>query len=255
MWGKYNIDTDKSYVCAVGKKKIFIKKRNKEWLLHEGSKELSNGCEFVSCDTSEMEDWNVVVADKNNTINILPSLPNLPVVVRPQYSFKLLPAMHIELFVNIPVWVQFYAGIQKKENLLADIPVMQLSNTWFGDPDNGSLCYSLPGNIYSHLLPDQIPSYMAVCTLKIFNDASTTLDFQRLLLQLDAVNLYLSNGVLYTNEIKVKFKGENQVSDFMISKQTPSFVQNAKHLAHPRNTDKDGVLKKSYYFFKSLTDF
>lgn len=258
MWKKYVIDENKVYFWKLGESEFWIKKKYKEWqIATKTNTEQANEIVIAAEVNAPVEvDWKSFIADKNNTLNIVPALPNLPVVVRPQNSFKLLPNMNVQLYVHIPVWIQLYAGTVKRENLIHEFPSQELSNTWFGDPDNGVLSYSLNNLVHISIEKEiLLRNNEVLCPVRIANEASLPLDFQRLSLLSEFLNIYTKNNLLYASEIKVKFKGENIVSDINYLQNAPTFIENSKHLALPRNPEKSSVLKKSFHFIKSLTDY
>jgi hypothetical protein len=257
MWTKYTIDNDSIYFWKIGNIEFWIRKINKEWQIATKSvKEDDN--KFVTAnivsDSGNLE-WKSFIADKTRTLTILPAMPDRPLVLRPQNTLKLLPEMSVQLYVHIPVWIQLYSGTARKENLICEFANTTLSSTWFGDPDNGVLSYSLPDDLNTSFEKSALLSHKVLCPLKITNNAASILDFQRLSLQVEFFNIYAEKSLLFTNEIKVKFKGENNVSDISYSNQAPSFITNSKLISAARNLERNSVLKKSFHFIKSLTDY
>lgn len=162
--------------------------------------------------------------------------------------------MNINIYVNIPLWIQFYAGADNKDKFIYELSVFELSCTWFGEPDNGILSYSLFSPITTSLQKNSLKNEEALCPIKIYNESGTTLDFQRLAISVDFLNIYSENNLLYTNEIKVSYKGEKIISEIKYSQQAPGFLKEYKHLSRPRNPEKNNVLRKSFHLIKSLTD-
>ncbi len=257
MWKKYTIEPNKIYYWKLGACEFWVKKQNKEWQI--ASKNFNEPLMETSIakevDEPNDVEWKSFIADKSNLLNIVPALPDRPVVVKPNNTFKLLPNMNVQLYVHIPVWIQLYSGSAKKENLVYEFSSYELSSTWFGYPDNGILSYSLTNSIDTSFDKSSLANFKTVCPIKITNDCQTALDFQRLSLLVEFLNIYSENNLLFTSETKVKFKGENVVSEINYGQSAPSFIENPKHLASPRNPEKNNVLKKSFHFIKSLTDY
>ena len=136
-----------------------------------------------------------------------------------------------------------------------EIPLRELSSTWFGDPDNGILSYSLPKGSYGSLGSNNPKGYEIICPVRITNSSTGQLDFQRLCLHVDFLGIYYGQNYLYTNETRVRYKGENIISDIHYTNQPPPSVENTKQLSSPRNQEKSNVFKKSFHLIKSLTDY
>lgn len=256
MWTKYNIEKDKVYFWQFGVTEFWVKKLDKKWLVAYRNSKVSSKQIIKAKMVEEPVDieFQTCIGDRGNTLNVVPSLPKLPVVLRPFNSYKVLPKTTAHIYVHIPVSINLYAGSVKDENLLAEIPGEELSNTWFGAPDSGELAVAVKNNFYSDADNTHFKVNDVMCPVRITNDAETSLDFQRMLLHVEYVAIYSSNQKLYTNEIKVKFKGESAVSDINYSSQSPSFLEGAKQVAAARNPDKFNVLKRTFYFIKSLTE-
>ncbi len=87
--------------------------------------------------------WNrYIYKSELNIIRFVPYLPDRPVVVDPESPIRILPDNSALFFVSIPSWIRIFTGTQEKIMLL-EVPAEVLSNTWFGDPMEGELCYSL----------------------------------------------------------------------------------------------------------------
>lgn len=257
MWNKYTIEKDKVYYWKFGFVEFWVKKIDKKWkIASQTLQELSD--ETITAKVvgePESADWHTSIGDKSNTLTLAPALPIRPVVVKPLNPFKLLPNTIVQLYVHIPVTIQLYAGAVKEENKLIELPGKELSSTWFGAPDNGELAFAVKNNFYTDISSELLENNEVLCPVKITNSADGILDFQRLMVHVEFVSIYIHQKKMYTNEIRVKFKGESTVSDISYAHTAPSFLEGAKQLAASRNPEKYSVLKKSFFFIKSLTDY
>lgn len=257
MWGNYSIEKDKTHHWKLGDTDIWVRKIDKEWLIASKTRSENENQDLSTVDSGHHEglEWFSIVTDKSMSLTVLPALPDRPVVVKPKSVFNLLPNMSIQLYIHIPLWIQFYQASHKSETLLYELPGIGLSSTWFGNTDNGVLSYTNPKEVFTRLDTDSLHPYEAICPVKITNKDTTMLNFQRLLINVELLSLYSHKQMIYTGEIKVIFKGENVVADIQYVSSAPSFIENARHLSKPRNTERKNVLRKSFHFIKSLTDY
>jgi hypothetical protein len=257
IWTKYNLEREKVYHWKFGTLELFIRKIGKEWQIANKTSETPEESDELANVVPEPEnvEWKSFIADKNDSLKILPALPDRPVVIKPDNTFKLMPGKAVQFFINIPVWIQLYSGSAQKENLMFEIPLRELSSTWFGDPDNGILSYSLPKGSYGSLGSNNPKGYEIICPVRITNSSAGQLDFQRLCLHVDFLGIYYDQKYLYTNETRVRYKGENIISDIHYTNQPPPSVENTKQLSSPRNQEKSNVFKKSFHLIKSLTEY
>lgn len=257
MWEKHTIEKGKTYMCSAGDRILWINKQENKWqVLNQKRDDLRKALTIAEeSDMPENAKWETFVADKSNLLNILPALPDRPIVIKPMESFKLLPKSNIHLFIPIPLWIQLYAGQSKKKRLVYEIPAIELSSTWLGEPDSGILAYSLRLNPSSQYDKTALKAYEVLCPIKVSNDSANTLDFQRFLLNVEQLTIYSENDLLYTNEVHIRFKEENVISEVNYPPKSPAIIENAKHIAEPRNMERRGALVRSFYFFKSLTQY
>ena len=257
MWEEKSIEEAKVYYGKLGNTCFWISRNGKEWkIAPESIQELPDTIDITMVeDYPEGMKWNSYIANGHPILSFLPALPDRPVVIKPKNTFQLLPGMNTQLYFHIPVWIQFYSGSITKENLITELPSSQLSSTWFGDSDNGVLSYSLQSELNTQLKQTGQLHNETLCAVTIINNSSTILNIQRLLLNVEFLSIYCENDHLFTSEIKLSFKGENAISDVHYSPHAPSFLEGSRLLTTPRNPERKNVLRKSFHFVKSLTEY
>ena len=256
MWSKILIEQGSTYYWKLGFKEIYLQKRNKEWLfslqdLQETAKDLICGEQASPPVNAE---WLTFIGDTGNTVLSLPAFPDRPIVVKPKTALKVLPEKEVLLFIEVPLYIQFYSETNKSENLIFECSSQELSSTWFGEFDDGTLAYSLPLDISTAFEKHKHAGHNIICPVRLINDSSMTLDVQRFLLNGEYLTIYKDKKELWSNEVKIKFKGESEFSDVQYVNQPPSFVKNAVQIANARSSKSTNVFSKSFHFIKSLTE-
>lgn len=258
MWSKLSIENRSTHFWKVANKIIYIRKRNKEWLYSINDTDTyMNVIDYGVQNNEEIDaDWLTVVGDKSSALNILPALPDRPIVVKPETTLKILPGKNVLVFIRVPIWLQFYAGTKKKENLVFECSSKELSSTWFGEPDSGTLAYSLRLKPDAQLFekPKSFTNHI-ICPIRLTNDSNMPLDVQRLLLHGEYLNIYGERNELYTNEVKIKFKGISEISDVQYSNQAPSYSKHSCQISSARSSKTKNVITKSFHYIKSLTNY
>ena len=199
---------------------------------------------------SEGLDWaRWIVGDETNTFQVLPIMPDRPVVVHPELPVKI-PTGHKALFfVSIPVWLRALAG-EKKPIELCEVPVLILSNTWFGDTMSGQLCYSLRSRARRQIKDSETNPSRAICPVKIRNNSPRQLDIERLCIHVVHLKTYSGDKNLWTNEVTITFRGDDQVAKIDYSRERPAFEPIGEILSEARAPIKETILKKSIGSFK-----
>jgi len=195
-------------------------------------------------------DWGRWVVGTNaDTIKLIPLTPDRPVVVRPEVPLKI-PTNHEALFfVSFPIWVRIVAGKSSQLNLY-EVPSVLLSNIWFGDPMSGELCYSLRSRARRKINNSEPSPHRAICPVRIRNLSTKQLDIERFCVHVEHLKIYNGSDKLWTNEINITFKGENEVSQVQYAQSPPTFEPVRNVISEARIPLKKPLLKKSLSDFK-----
>src|SRR5680860_1349986 len=118
---------------------------------------------------------------KSNSLIISPSLPAKPLVFKGS-GLNVLPGQKITFFLKIPLSFQIYFSKIQPENLLKEISYKRLSDTWFGEPDNGEPAFSLGSEYYLDMNEIEITDFEAICPVTVQNNSNTILNAQRLII-------------------------------------------------------------------------
>ena len=138
---------------------------------------------------------------------------------------------------------------------LWEVPSVVRSNIWFGDTLSGELCYSLVSRARRHVEDADHPLYKAICPVKIRNESAHMLNVDRFCVHVEHLIVYGGVRLLWTNEVTIRFQGEDQISRVDYTNQRPNLEAHVKLLTPPRVPQRDTLLKRSLGTFARLTDF
>ncbi len=183
-----------------------------------------------------------------------PCLPDRPVIVRPLDSLVVPPGGESRLFLAIPLSAQIFAGGKPNENSLEDkqllttIPSHVLSDTWFGDPVQGELGYSLkiPAMRDPAGLPD-LPN-LVHCPLVVKNHDNQPLAVQKLCLRGEFLRIFQGSEFLWTPEVMLEQTDRSGMSLVSYATDAPTEaganpVMLAEHRERPQ---KGGLLRRTF---------
>ena len=251
IWNKFELTEGKTYGWAIKGCKIWVQKHPDNWSVSTEYPE--NKEEYWIAKESDEEnnkEWKKYIVKNPKYLYFLPVMPDLPVVLKPKNSIKILPKQGYKFYINIPVWIQLYHNQKSEETLLDQFPVVPLSNTWFGEPDSGELAYSYNHDFFDFqglATPDPAE---ALCPVQIINQSPKTLDFQRLLIRMENLSIYRHQDRLIASQTHIEYKGQDQIN--RISFIRDHSFENLKLLSNPRNPEKGNILNKSFDFIKNL---
>ncbi|HIJ53174.1 MAG TPA: DUF432 domain-containing protein [Planctomycetes bacterium] len=256
IWNRSNIGSGEILRSQIGPLLLWFRKIEDE--LHVAFERLpdpdtivdATGPVAVNVVESEGLDWGRwIVGAETNVVQVLPIMPDRPVVVHPELPVKI-PTGHKALFfVSIPIWLRVLAG-EKKPIELCEVPVLILSNTWFGDTMSGELCYSLRSRARRQITDSEPNPSRTICPVKIRNTSPKQLNVERLCVHVEHLKTYSGGKNLWTNGITITFRGEEQVSKIEYSSNPPAFEPVGEILSEARTPVKETILKRSIGSFK-----
>ncbi|MBI9097839.1 MAG: DUF432 domain-containing protein [Spirochaetaceae bacterium] len=192
------------------------------------------------------------ILDREHHLYLNPSLPDLPVVIKPPVELSILPGCSLKTYVEIPLVLELAYGSIKKKQVLQEYPVKSLSRSWFGDPDSGEIAYYLESPMEFDNKTINPDSCCIQCPVTITNKSSQLLSLERMILRVPYLTLYKGKNSLYSNRTRITYRGQDQVSQIVIQKNPPEVNEELKILSLPRQAIDSGLLRKSFYFIKTL---
>jgi len=199
--------------------------------------------------------WLRFITGSGEEIIVRPALPDRPVIVRPRSPVAILPGRSARFFVRIPAWVSIIAAHGERREILIQRPVVRLSNTWFGEPDSGELCYSFASPLAATPAEAESTPFTVVCPIAIRNEAAGPLDFQRLCVRVQYLSLYAGKESLATNELDFHYRGADQSSPITFQEEPPDFERDVRRISGPQVSPSKNLIQKSFEYFKSLTTY
>ena len=261
LWEPKQLSSEDWYQARIGPLAIWLRRSQGDWYVaHEreaglGQAEDAPAALHLAQNKASVDrlTWNRWVSGKEAAqVRLLPCLPDRAVVIRPRYPLNVPRGKEVLFFVSLPVWTRVLVG-QAGPEMLCELPTVVLNNTWFGDPITGELCYSLKTRVLRQIEMVENRPHMAVCPVLIRNQALADLDFQRICIRVEYLSLYRGQTRLWTNQVEVQFHGENLNSTIIPGRQAPGFEPTAEKLSEARLPAERSLLKKSFFFLKSLT--
>ena len=257
-WEPVKIDKYTDYYWQAGPLSLWIRRNEDEWLVaYESQSANADSEEFIIAQKREnpgtLEPTRYVLSENSGIIQLLPVLQDRAVVVGSEIPVRILPKNRALFFVSIPVWIRILIGEKKNRITLTEIPTINLSNTWFGDPMTGELGYSLTTSA-RRSIEDSIPSlYRAVCPVWIINSSQAALDFQKLSIHVEHLRVYGGKLRIWTNEVRITFTGEDQLSRIDFSDKKPALEEGCTMISDERTPVDKSLLKKSVSILRYFT--
>jgi len=198
--------------------------------------------------------WRHYLHRDSSAMQPAPVLPDRPVVMRPDRALTLLPGQSTIFFLELPVWFRLSTTGHPPVKVFEE-PLNVLSRTWFGDPVNGELCWGLATRLHHSIGSVDSAADRAVCPLMIENDSESDLEFQKICLHVENLNIFRGTRHLWTNSLHVVFKGPEQATQIEIVRTAPEFEEGMVALSEARLPSSGWNIRRTFGMLKYFTDF
>jgi hypothetical protein len=172
-------------------------------------------------------------------IRLTPRLADRPVVARPLTSTELPPGERATLLVSTVLWARIEIGAQ----VLAELPTLRPSDTWFGpDTLEGELCYASQTRARLHMNNVQVSAFRAITPVSIRNDGDDNLKLERLNVPVPHLTLYCDGTRFWTSALSVVREENLATAKLRIEASPPP---RAITVAPPRRPIRGGVFDRA----------
>lgn len=254
FWKKYDFADNQTLIFKAGYAEVYIKHIQNGWLVKSQLNDQAAD-ELIVDEVADLADDSDVLhffTGKSHELLVMPALPNKAVVFRNNKNIKLSAGESANLFLRIPLTMQFYFQEVKDENRLMEIPLQRLSDTWFGEIDSGEPAYSIGSNYDNSFSEVRATAWEAVSSVEIINNTAGVLELQRLILRVEDFNIYLKNNQLLTSHATIEFKGQEQAGSVNLGLRKDIHGEKPVLAAKPRSSDTKNLLRRSFFFIKNM---
>ena len=157
-------------------------------------------------------------SEDSHALRLVPVMPDRAVVVRPDAPLTLNAGRSVDFFVGIPVWLALHE-ISSTPQFLIEVPTRLLSDTWFGEPDDGELCYASVTSA-RRFIDEMDPRPNRVITrLEVRNDNEESLQIERICLRTQWLPVFANHSRLWTPNGRIIYRGVNQASQIIFGRR------------------------------------
>lgn len=254
FWKKYEFAENQTLLFKGGFVEVFVKRISNGWLIKNRIPDHPDSelqVEEVNTFDNDADVFHFRTG-KSPVLHVVPAMPNKSVVFRNNKNIKISAGESANLFFRIPLTIQFYFQEVKDENRLLEIPLQRLSDTWFGEPDNGEPAFSIGSNYDIDFSEITVLPWEAVTSVEIINKTTGVFDLERLILRVEEFSLFLKNNKLLSNHVAIEFTGADHDGSVNLTERKDLHGQKPLIIARPRTLGTRNLLRKSFYFIKNI---
>ncbi len=225
-------------------------------------------------DKPEEVEWKrVVPRTMEATVHFSPVMADRPVVVRAQFPLTVNPRAATTVYADLPVWIRVSSGASTTTTgqdsascgvaageFLYESPVKTLSNTWYGGPLTGKLCYTLDTTL--HYDPELIRrgDIVAGCRLTITNQTRRPFSVGKVAVFANLLSVYrIGEGIAsplpagyWTEDARAILIGDEELA-VGVGDKPPA--PGARLVGPARERTSENILKKSLILLKKISNY
>jgi len=261
-WGRRTLDPEETTTLRLGTRSLWIRAEDGEiWIAHREAADVeADGAETPvraspDPDPPEGVEWSRWATPKREREVILqPALPDRTVVLKPERSFKLMNRSQARVFVRVPLWirVELVPTAGGDPELLAEIPSLVMSDTWWGDFMEGELAYWLPTTARREMRLDLHLPHLAVCPLELVNRSGTDLAVEKLAFRVPHLSLFVHQAHFWADQARVTYQDDVAGSQIELAGRTPEEAEGGALVGEPRTPALKGFRARTFDRFRHL---
>lgn len=244
LWGDRTLEEDKMDFISIGNLHLWLLYKDADlWIGYQYS--TGGPSDTDDQDPPEDLDWSRWAREGDiQKIQLLPVFPDLPLVVKSEYSLNISSGTKIQVFARIPIWIRI--SVAHNEYQLMEIPIIKLSRTWFGTPLEGELCYHATTKARRSLSKVDPKPYLVNCPIQISNKSQEDLNFENFCYRVERLKIFQNNMGLWADETQVIYHGESLNSDIIMTGKLPEGIKEEQLLTRPRKEVKKSLATRTF---------
>jgi len=200
------------------------------------------------------ESWVRWAVGQDEDVRLEPATPDRLVVVSPEHSFHLPPKARARIYLRLPVFLKMVVRSSSGAvSVIADLPSLVLSDTWWGDPTEGELAYWITTKARRELSADLFVPYFAMSALALENGSAEPLPVERFAVRVPHLGLFDADGRLWTGETRVRYESVSEGSRIRFTGRPPAEAGAAVQVAPARDPQSRGFHARTFQRLKSFS--
>jgi hypothetical protein len=249
IWGEHQTTENKIGTIKIGPLTILHKAvANEVWISHSTTD--TGEKEIIQDDHYNWSRW-ALTGDENTAIRLQPVFPDRPVIVLPEFPFRLVPGADVKIYTRIPVNVMITAA-GKARRQLTEVPSVIMAKTWFGAFTEGEACFWLTTRARRAVTGEIFLPHLVVCPIHIKNNSDAELHVEKLAIRVQRMSIFNLDNKLWSDNIEIHQKGAGDHSDVHMTGKIPDEAKGAELIAAPRTPLKKSFAERTFKILHDL---
>lgn len=241
-WGRHTVDAGRLDFWQIGPLHLWVQHLPHQWRLNwtQSGDWLEPRIRAVpgahgETPPADAQQVNCLFGESRDELIFAPALADRPVVTRLTSPVQILPDEQVTLYVVSPLWLRLEMAQPSK--VLQEIPIYRMSDTWFGPPTNGELCYASSGPAFLQLRDVPLRLHCVITAMTIKNLGTKPLPLQKIKVPLPRLSLFYSPRTgFWTDTVTLESRGgeDTEMASLKLERQPPADASPTQFVTGPR---------------------
>lgn len=249
-WLPRSITINQCWHLAIGPLSIYVERSAGEWLLsyqQHTEQDVFNRVLHEPLDSwpESLKVQRYVFKKPPSQWQLLPCLMDRPVVVKTRQPIFIPPGECINFYLSTPLCTQLRLGSML---VAQEIPVMRLSDTWFGPSTReGQLCYAAKTHARHNLADVPLRPHRAVTPLKINNRSDKMLSIDKISLPVPMLSVFArKDHTLWTEAVTLEHHSNQPLAKLKIERTLPEGIHMDQRISSARQPAEHATLIRAF---------
>lgn len=182
-------------------------------------------------------------------IQVLPSCPSKPLIIKGVPDLKLHPGASVAAYITVPLTVKIVGISGEKTTVLWECDSRTLSQAWIGEPDQGTLGFSLFDRF---ILGKNYPAtheWEITCPIELINNSKEDFSPSKLFIDTRLVDIYQTPNGLVSDTIALAYTDSDNPFNATVHKPNGADFKRVGLASDPSVST---FYKRSFNFFKAI---
>jgi hypothetical protein len=248
IWREYDFSKSSTIRLKIGDVEIVMRGKDEEFWLHKSYHNNVGSSLLQSGSIDDESSWTRWALPKDfQSIVLEPCFPDRSIVIKPENAFWLLPTVKTRVVIRIPLWIRVVLN-DATRTVITQFPSVIMSDTWFGDTRSGEICYAHASMARRQIFDHSIERFghSVLTPVRIRNRSEEELLVDKFCLRVKWLSVYIADGILWSNDVMVTYRGSESVSDIVIGTTYPREAHGAHLLTNPRELYRKGFAERTF---------
>lgn len=250
-WLSISLQDNEAALWSVEAVTVYAQRMKGDWMLARSESnefKTEKQASKTACLPQNLEWKRWALEHPASEIKFWPSLPDKPLVVKTRVPVIIPPNTNVDLYVNLPIWLEISVKQNNEYYTLDTIAPTTLSNTWYGTHFEGQLCYALRSRARRSIEDLTEEPLRIICAMRFKNRSLDSIPVEKIRIQTDNLAMFRAGDRLWTSSIDVTFNGKDEPAELNYQATPPEVLATPQLIREAKTPPSKGSIIDRLFF-------